>query len=282
MSGTAVATRRSKKALPFKRRSSFLAYPEDLHLEKTSGKKHYDPRVHSVFVERDVAWILTHGVQKAVLVEKCGDQCVVVDGRQRVINSREANCRLVAEGGERIMIPVAPKRGSAIKLFQISVICNTHRRDDCPVTEAFKMQQYLDMGHNENDCAELWGVSKYTIRNRLNLLSLCDEAQSAITAGTITVTRALGLINLSAKDQKAALKKKPTRKRSRRPSKKKIEKVLAFEGVALPAPVRVAIEWVTGVITDKEAAEKIKSLGSALAATAPGVVDPDQGTLFSE
>ena len=253
-----------KQALPFKRRSSYLAFPEDLYMEKEEGKKHYDPRVHKKFVERDVKWILTHGVQNAVLVTKEGDRIVVVDGRQRVINATEANRRLVAEGVERIMIPVAPKRGGAVTLFQIRVICNQHRQPDGPVTEAFTMQQYLDMGHNEEDCAELWGCTTRTVRNRLCLLELCPEVQRAVTEGKITVSRAIKLRNFSFEDQKRALEKRQTRALlARRPAKKKVRQVLSANG-SLPPPVRAAIQWANGEITDEQAATKIKGFKLAL------------------
>lgn len=266
---------KAKQALPFKRRSSYLAYPEDLYLEKREGHKHYDPRVHYAPVERDVVWIMKpgHGVHKAVLVEKMGDKIAVVDGRQRVINALEANRRLQAEGVPRIMIPVAPKRGDAKSMFQIRVITNKHRRNDDPVVEAHTMQQYINMGHNEEDCAELWGCTRRTVLNRLHLLELCPEVQQAISAGKTTVGRALKLRDLSYEEQKKALERKPPPAKPRRPSLKKALGVVNFSGNGalssqpLLPPIRAAILWATGQISDEEAARKIKGFKKALEGT---------------
>ncbi len=261
----------SKKALPYKRRSGFLAYPEDLHLEKREGHRHYDPRVHYPPVERDVKWMMKqgHGVHIPVLVEKQGDLVVVADGRQRVINATEANVRLVAEGRPRIMIPLVPKRGDAKTMFEIRVITNQHRQEDNPVVEAFTMQQYLDMGRTEEDCAELWGCTTRTVRNRLYLLELCPEVQQAVIKGDVAVKAAIALRDLSFKDQRAALKRKPAPKKQRRPSAKKVKTVLASNGrTKLPDSVRAAIQWAAGEITDEQAAKKIKGFKLALEATA--------------
>ena len=265
-----MTTKKTKKqALPFKRRASYLAYPEDLYLEKKAGQKHYDPRVHHTFVERDVVWMLKpgHGVHKAVLVEKEGDRVTVVDGRQRVINLLEANRRLVAMGHPRKMLPVSPKRGDATSLFQIRVICNKHRQEDDPVTEAFLMSQYLNMGHNEQDCAELWGYTDRTVRNRIYLLELCPEVQQAVIAGDLQVTAAIRLRNLSRTEQIEALHRKPEPKKSRRPSPRKFKALLASNGT-LPPPVRAAIQWANGEITDEQAAKQIKGFGRALEVSA--------------
>ena len=273
------ATAVKKQALPFKRRSQYLAYPEDLYLEKKPGKKHYDPRVHEPFTERDVRWMMVHGVLQGVSVEKAGgDRVVVVDGRQRVINSLEANRRLVEQGLPRIRIPVVPKRGDEITLFRIGVICNEHRKPENPVSQAYKMSKYMDLGHDENDCADLWGVTDRTVRNRLYLLDLCDEVQKAVVEGKITVSNAIKLRALSHAAQRKALKAPKPERKARRPSQKKIKLVLD-ERVKLPKTVRVAIQWVTGEITDEEAAKEIKALGKALAAPAD---DPNQRGLFDE
>ena len=253
-----------KQALPFKRRSSYQAYPEDLHMETQPGKKHYDPRAFHEPVERDVRWILKHGVQKALLVEKEGDRVTVIDGRQRYINTCEANRRLEAEGQPRIMVPVAPKRGDPVKLFEIRVICNAHRKQDDPVTEAHLIQQYLDMGHTDEDASDLWGYTTRTILNRLYLLELCQEVQQAVVTGKINVSRAIKLRNLSFAEQRRALKEKPAPRKTRRPSLKRVRLVTQSKKAKLRDDVLAAIRWAAGEITADEAGQKIKGFKEAL------------------
>jgi len=254
-------------ALPFKSRKGFSCYPEELYMERQEGRKHYDPRVHLPFVERDVVWIMTPGigVLQAVTVTKDEEgRVVVLDGRQRVTNSLEANRRLVKAGLPPLQIPVVAKRGNPDALFQIRVITNQHRQPDDPVTEAHTMSQYRSMGYDEDDCATLWGYTTRTIRNRLYLLQLCREVQRAVIEGKITVTRAIRLRDLGRAEQIEALHKKPEAKKKRRPSPKRVKTVLASNG-SLEASVRAAIQWTNGEITDKQAEKKIPGFKKALA-----------------
>lgn len=278
-----------KQALPFKRRSSYQAPPEALHLETDPNQRHYDPRVHYPPVERDVTWMTDHGVQIPVVVEKDveRDLIVVVDGRQRVINLREANRRLAADGKDTHLIPVVVKKGSPTFLFEVEVVTNEHRQGDNPVVQAFKMKQYLSMERKDakegelntvDDAAALWGVTDRTVRNRLYLLDLCEEVQQAVIEGSITVSRAISLRGLPKAEQKKALKKKPAPKaKAKRPSAKKVERVLGVNG-KLPKTARVAIEWATGLISDDEAAEALPALGRILQ---KDTEDPNQTKLFS-
>lgn len=273
---TKIRAPKQKSALPFKRRSGYLVPPEALHLEKDPNKKHYDPRVHYPYDEEWVDKIISHGVQIPVLVEKVGELVVVLDGRQRVINSVEANRRLVAAGLQPIMIPASVKRGDAKFLFEVSVITNIHRRQEDPITQAFKAQRYKNMGHTEKDAARLWRVTDRTIRNWIYLLDLCEEVQKAVAEGRITTSAAIRLRNMSDEDQIKALNAPaPDKPKARRPSQKKVLKVLGVD--RLPRQVRAAIQWATGAITDDEAADQIKSLGSALEAQKD---DPNQARLF--
>lgn len=251
----------AKKALPLKRgQTTFSAYPEDLYLEKTPGQKHYDPRVHRPFVERDVVWIMRHGVQDAVLVDKLGDKIVPLSGRGRVINTLEANRRLVAEGKERIMLPVVLKRGDPAALFEVSVIVNEHRKADDPVTKAFKFQQYMNMGRNEEEVGALWGVDVQTVKRMLKTLELCPEVQQAITAEAVSYLRAIKWADLSFPGQRLAyadyLEGPKKKSGPKRPSSSKIDRV--FAASKLPPVARVAIEWAAGRISDEEAAAEIK------------------------
>lgn len=254
--------RKPKQSLPFKRRNSYLAYPEDLYLETREGQPHYNPRVHRAFTEKTVQGILDHGVLEDVLVERCGDKAVVVDGRGRVINALEANRRLLAEGLPKVMVPVSPKRGGSDALLEIAVICNDHREQDDPVTEAYQIQRYMDMGRNEDDCAQLWGVTKKTIQNRLKLLALCPEARKAVAEGSLKVSRAVRLSSLSYEEQREAMTAKP-KPRAKRPPKKKVQRLLNSNG-HVPAAVRAAIQWINGEISDDQAAAKIKGFKRAL------------------
>ena len=54
--------------------------------------------------------------------------CLVVDGRQRVRHTLEANKRLSKEGKEPLLVPAVAKRGSAVRMAQAMVSANEIRR----------------------------------------------------------------------------------------------------------------------------------------------------------
>ncbi len=52
----------------------------------------------------------------------------MVDGRQRVRHTLEANKRLTKEGKEPLLVPAVAKRGSAIRMAQAMVSANEIRQ----------------------------------------------------------------------------------------------------------------------------------------------------------
>lgn len=264
---TATKTAKKKSRTTFDEKRGPDTYrmdPENVYLETTPGKKHYDRRVHFPPEEKIVLGIMRRGVKEHVLVEKCEGLAVVVDGRQRVTNAREANRRLREKGLPTKLIPVSTEKGDPLELFEIAVIVNEHRRPEDPISQAQKMQQYIDMGKDQADASELWGVTKRTIQNRLHLLELAPEVQQAVLDDKVPAHKAIVWRDLSFADQIKQLNKKPAKKAvKKRPSTKKVQAVLASNG-KLPAPVKAAILWVQGDLTDEDACRKIKGLKKAL------------------
>lgn len=74
--------------------------------------------------------IMDRGVLEPIIVWKdpeSGLSCVV-DGRQRVRHTLEANKRLSNEGKEPLQVPAVTKRGSAIRMAQAMVSANEIRQ----------------------------------------------------------------------------------------------------------------------------------------------------------
>ncbi|MFW8062515.1 hypothetical protein ACOIEN_28085, partial [Klebsiella pneumoniae] len=94
----------------------------------------------------------------------------VVDGRQRVRHTLEANKRLSKEGKEPLLVPAVAKRGSAVRMAQAMVSANEIRQADTPLGRAKKMADALDRGHDEDDLSLMFGVSVQTVRATLSLL----------------------------------------------------------------------------------------------------------------
>lgn len=100
--------------------------PENLHLVTDKAHPLYDERIHLPISEAMVLNIMDQGVLEPIIVWKdpeSGLSCVV-DGRQRVRHTLEANKRLSNEGKEPLLVPAVTKRGSAIRMAQAMVSAN--------------------------------------------------------------------------------------------------------------------------------------------------------------
>jgi ParB family chromosome partitioning protein len=192
-----------KQALDGTRLNAFGVLPENLTivgLDTQDGKEHmlYDGRVNLPLDEGLVKNIMVFGVLQAILVRKNGPLIEVVDGRQRVRATREANRRLVEQGAEPHAVPCFVKRGEDLMGVMISTFV---RIDDGPLAKAQKCQRYMDTGKGEADAAIVYGVSTQTVRGWLGLLDLAPEVQRAVQHGKVAATAALELRDLVHKDQ---------------------------------------------------------------------------------
>lgn len=126
----------------------------------------------------------------------------MVDGRQRVRHTLEANIRLQAAGRETLKVPAVTKRGSAVRMAQAMISANEIRQADTPVGRAKKMADALERGHDEDDLALMFGVSIQTVRATLALLDTTQAVRDAVESGTVTVTQARQLASLTPDEQR--------------------------------------------------------------------------------
>ena len=177
-------------------KTNVLAFePEKLHLVTDKTHPLYDERIHLPISEAMVLNIMDQGVLEPIIVWKdpeTGLSCVV-DGRQRVRHTLEANKRLSKLGKEPLLVPGVPKRGSAIRMAQAMVSANEIRQADTPLGRAKKMADALERGHDEDDLALMFGVSVQTVRD-------------AVESGTVTVTQARQLASLKPEEQREKVK----------------------------------------------------------------------------
>ncbi|KLE58369.1 ParB N-terminal domain-containing protein, partial [Klebsiella aerogenes] len=112
--------------------------PENLYLVTDKSHPLYDERIHLPINEPMVLNIMDQGVLEPIIVWKdpeTGRSCVV-DGRQRVRHTIEANKRLAKEGKPLLMVPAVTKRGSAVRMAQAMVSANEIRQADTPLGRA--------------------------------------------------------------------------------------------------------------------------------------------------
>ncbi|WP_254212101.1 ParB/RepB/Spo0J family partition protein [Burkholderia multivorans] len=182
--------------------------PEDLVLITDPDHPLYDRRVHLPPDEPTVRNIMALGVLETILIHKDPEtgEVIVVDGRRRVINAREANRRLYDLGKEPILVPALPKRAEKGTLAGMMVSANEIRRQDTPINRAEKMQRMQDTGHDEETIAIHFGVDPQTVKQQLRLLECCADVRNALEADQITVTAALRLSRMPPDQQRAKVR----------------------------------------------------------------------------
>ncbi|KAA0888798.1 ParB/RepB/Spo0J family partition protein [Oryzomonas rubra] len=196
----------SKTAVEASRTNAWLIEPDRLVLITDPGHPLYDPRVDLPLDEALVRNIMVNGVIEPIIITKEGDDLVVVDGRQRTKNAREANRRLVEQGKEPIKAVCMIRRGDDSSLFGVLISANENRQDDTPLGRADKLNRYLNMGRSEEEACIAFGVSMPTIKTWLAMLTLADPVKKAIEHGTISASAAVKLADLPKPKQEAALK----------------------------------------------------------------------------
>lgn len=254
----------SKEAYGASGKTNVLMFePENLHLVSDKAHPLYDERIHLPLHEPTVLSIMKLGVLEPIIIWKdpeTGRSCVV-EGRQRVKNTLEANKRLREEGKKPLLVPAVVRRGSPFSVAEVMISANEIFQADTPLGRAKKMADALTRGHDEKDLALMFGVGVQTIRATLALLDATQAVKDAVESGDITVTQARQLANLTPAEQREKVKEveaatagtkgheKARRQRqvigdakSRMKSRKEITK--ALEGAS--GDYAQALRWVLG------------------------------------
>jgi len=203
----AAPVERKRQAMEGTRLNAFGVDPSDLVIvgldtEKDPTHPLHDKRVDKPLDEGLVKNIKKFGVLETILVRKNGTTIEVVDGRQRVRATREANRQLIEEGMEPHKVPCFVKRSEDIMGVMLSTFI---RSGDSPMEEAIKIQRYLDTGKSEADAALVYGVNIATIKSRLAMLDLAPKVREAVVEGKIAAFAVLELGDLPRKGQESKL-----------------------------------------------------------------------------
>lgn len=194
-------------------KSNVLFFEADkLHLITDPAHPLYDERVHLPIKETMVLNIMDQGIIEPIVIWKdpeTGLTCVV-DGRQRVKHTLEANRRLAKEGKLPLLVPAVTRRGSALRMSNVMVSANEIHQPDTPLGRAKKMARMLERGGDEEDLALMFGVGIPTVRATLALLDTTQAVQAAVEAGTVTVTQARQLAALPPEEQREKVKELET------------------------------------------------------------------------
>lgn len=154
--------------------------------------------------EADVRFTMKHGVMQPVKCKRDGNRLVVVYGRGRTRQLRIANERLVASGGTPWKLPVEIVRGDEVKLLELKIGENHHRRTLDPMAtarDALALSEKLPL----EAVADTFGVSLSQIKNILKYNDFAPAVAKAVTRGKLSATAASQLTDLSAEEQEAKL-----------------------------------------------------------------------------
>ena len=195
-------------------RGDLYAYePVGLVLVEDESHPLYDERVKREPSKRLIKSIMKHGVLVPIVVRKNGVRkdgtpiVEVVDGRQRVKASREANRQLVEAGQNPILIQAVYRKPDDEASADCMILVNEHRSQDDIVTKAEKLQRYLDRGRTEEDAKLTFAISSRELTRLSRVLDMGADLKTALQSKTVTMEIALRLSELPRQDQPAALQK---------------------------------------------------------------------------
>ena len=260
--------------------------PDELYiigLDTDDGPEHalWDERINYPLDERKILNVMSLGVKVPVICKRASDgDLVVLDGRQRVRWSREANKRLVKQGEPPLRVKVIIERVTDEKGEAISVATNAAREEDSLLVKARKLARLVERGYSVAEAADFSCVTPQTARNWLKLAEMPNYLSGAVDKGEVTMTDAIKLAKAEkpkealAEHKKKKASKKTSRKnkgtgkpakRDRKPLKKWQEAMALDDKSTLSEPCQLLLEWLLGKATTEECEKKIKGFKSTLA-----------------
>ena len=99
--------------------------------------------------------------------------------------------------GDWTSMPVIVREISDEEMFRLAISENVQRRDLTPIEEARAMKRYRDeFGKTSAEIGVLFGMAESTVRNKMRLIELPAEAQTALEDGKITENGARRLLSV--------------------------------------------------------------------------------------
>ncbi|WP_186113910.1 hypothetical protein [Burkholderia gladioli] len=257
--------------------------PEDLEIVTDPNHALFDRRALLPFDEATVRNIMAEGIHQSITITKDVEtgKVLVVDGRRRVINAREANRRLTEAGRTPWRVPALPKRDGMAALTSAMVSTNEIRLADSPFNRAEKIARMRAQGRTNEEIALSVGLDEASIDAQFRLLECCMDVRDAAEDGTITQAIAMKLSKLPPDEQraklasiKAAIEGKTGHERSRAMRGALLDAAPARRARPKRAEIVEALKTATG-----ERAEALRwVLGMADGEPAPET-DPRQATI---
>ena len=267
-----------KTAIKAKRGTIFFLDPEDVKIvdDKNDVLCQQD-RIDLPLKEETVANYMEVGQIVSAVAEKDGKDARIVAGRRRILYLREANKRRRKAGLPGFLAKIEVRRfKNDGERAHVMFSENRHRETRDPFAELRQVQDCINKKVEGFDPAIALGCSPGTVENRLKILDLDSSVQKAVQEGKATITDVLPLTKLPRAEQKAALEKKVEVKEKMKkdkaagilpkkaPSKDKIRAIVQVGMYSEDGPVKAALLWAIGDITEDEVCAKIVGFTGAL------------------
>ena len=190
----------------------------------------YQPRKH--FDEEKLQElsdsIKYHGLLQPVVVIEHKDRYILIAGERRLRASKLADL-------QTIKAIIADVELDDLRMRELALIENIQRENLNPIELALSYKELLDVHKiTHEQLADIVHKSRSQITNTLRLLSLTDDIQEAISAGTLTQGHAKVLVNLSQEEQKLAANTIIGQKLSVREAEKLVQRMKDGSGSSKP------------------------------------------------
>lgn len=150
--------------------------------------------------EEDVQFTYEYGIIQNVIGRRDGDKIIIVAGRGRTRQLREANKRRVTDGLTPWLLPVRIERGDARKMLVLKHGENSHRRDQTPFARARQADE-LSKQFPEAEAAAIMGLGVKQYKDLLKLLDVSPAVKKAVLQGNLGQTSAIELAALPEASQ---------------------------------------------------------------------------------
>ncbi len=143
--------------------------------------------------------IKEHGVIQPIIVRKVGDKYEIIAGERRFRASQLAG---------KTTIPALVRDIDDKEAAKVALLENLQRSNLTPIEEAKTYQTILKLDNiTQDELAQNLGKSQSTIANKLRLLTLDEEVQTALLNSQISERHARSLLGLDLSTQKELLHK---------------------------------------------------------------------------
>ena len=178
-------------------------------LNVVSDKEHplYDDRVEMSINEEVVTSIMEFGVRIPIKVWKNPDsgEVIVLDGKQRVANTKEANKRLKKDNRPLRQIPGVVFKGSMKAALAEMIILNEGRQEPSVANRVRSVERLLEAGYTEPEVTTIMHLKLGTLRNYRAIVDCAPVVRRAFEAEKILPTEVYRLSKLEPAEQKEKL-----------------------------------------------------------------------------